>query len=237
MDGGPGRADDGPMEVPARRLARLALLAALVTAGGVLGAACSPIPMLQEGPIVPKGKLRVAVGGSAFLPITADARFAPDGPTGKVDGSLQYIPLPHAVGWARYGLASWIELQATTSIPTFTMTVGAKFGLVGQRRFSHFSLAIAAEAGGSPILLQSTMGVTLVSSFQLSPTVAVDLSARFGTSAGLWQMPVLTPVASIAIGRSSQFRMGAGFAFDFRRFGLASTPGFFLMAGWETRAD
>ena len=213
------------------------LLVTAALAGAVLSAACSPIPMLQEGPIVPKGKLRVAVGGAVFLPITEDAHFAPDGPAGKIDGSLQYIPLPHVAGWARYGLNDWIELQATTSIPTFALSIGAKFGLVGQKRYSPFSFAIAAEVGGSPILMQSTMGVTLVSSFQLSRQVALDASVRFGTNPGMWQMPVLTPVASIAIGRKDQFRLGAGFAFDFRSYGLASTPGFFLMAGWETRAD
>ena len=172
---------------------RLLLACILITSG------CAPIPLLQDARLVRQGRTRYGFAGSIFMPTDADTIFEPDGPGTGPDHDLQFIPLPAARGWARIGLGPG-ELQLAFQVPSFSISLGAKLGIVGTDPGSPFALAISGDLTGSPVLGRYGFGGTLLTSVRLTSGVSLDLGGRVGTFPGLWDDPVVTPTLGVTIG-------------------------------------
>ncbi|MDP6946294.1 MAG: hypothetical protein QF464_19250, partial [Myxococcota bacterium] len=73
----------------------------------VVSAGCSPLPLIQDTSVVRMGKLKVGVGAYMAMPTRDKTYFEPDGvgAKGAAGRDLQYMPLVHAAGWTRYGVA------------------------------------------------------------------------------------------------------------------------------------
>ena len=197
---------------------------------------CSPLPMLQDARIVPKHKTRVGVAGQVAFPLEEGTYFTPDGPgaKGASDADLAYLPLTHLSGWIRYGLEDHLELQGIVHIPTFTVLLGVKMGLVGQTIDDPFGLALVLDGGVSLAFLNPAYGASLVSTIALGHEVALDLSARFGALSGLWAAPSLTTMVGVSVGRKEIIRVGLGASWSVSPDVSESVPALVLVAGWET---
>ena len=197
---------------------------------------CSPLPMLQDARIVPKHKTRVGVAGQVAFPLEEGTYFTPDGPgaKGASDADLAYLPLTHLSGWIRYGLEDHLEFQGIVHIPTFTVLLGVKMGLVGQTIDDPFGLALVLDGGVSLAFLNPAYGASLVSTIALGHEVALDLSARFGALSGLWAAPSLTTMVGVSVGRKEIIRVGLGASWSVSPDVSESVPALVLVAGWET---
>lgn len=200
------------------------LAVALISVG------CTPVPLLQDARVLREGKMKVAVGGAAFVPVYADTTFEPDGPTADAPKhDLRYIPLGHMFGWVRYGVG-WAEIQAAFHVPSFAISLGTKIGLFGNDPEDIFGLALGLDLGASPVLLDLSYGGTLIMTIAPVRDLSIDLSARFGAMSGLWKLPALTLLAGLGIGDTDKLRIAVGYTLD--PLGVAA-EGLYVGAAWE----
>ena len=197
---------------------------------------CSPLPMLQDARIVRKHQTRVGVAGQVAFPLAEGTYFTPDGPgaKGASDADLAYLPLTHLSGWIRHGVEDYLEVQGIVHIPTFTILLGIKMGLVGQSIDDPFGLALVLDGGASLAFLNPAYGASLVSTVALGHEVALDLSARFGALSGLWAAPSLTTMVGVSVGRKEVIRVGLGASWSVGPEESEAVPALVLVAGWET---
>ena len=173
--------------------------------------ACAPVGILQDARLVPKGRERVGIAGALFLPLSEGTYFNPDGMVKlpDPDQDLQYIPLAHLIGWARFGF-KYVELQTAFSVPAFIITVGGKVGIVGARRGSPFALSLSAELNLSMMTADAGAGATLLTSVMLVDHVSLDLSVRVGNYPALWSGLSVTPTLGVSWGSSTRYHLAAG---------------------------
>lgn len=187
-----------------------------------LGSACTPVPLLQDARIIPKGEGAPGFGVAVSLPTRRGTYAKPDGETQEDQTDLYLRPLPHVLGWYRRGVGGRTEFQALFSLPTFTMGAAMKFGLIGPDEGSPFALSLSAEMGGSPVLGQALLGGGMYMSVQASKTVSLDTGGHFGVTPGLWRRPALTAMAGVSIrGAHRTWHVGGGYTFDI---GFDSNP-------------
>jgi hypothetical protein len=181
------------------------------------------------------GKLKVGVGAYMAMPTRDKTYFEPDGvgAKGAAGRDLQYMPLVHAAGWTRYGVAKDLEFTTAFHVPSFAIDIGLKWAVVPYEPGHDVSLALTADVGGSFVILSLIVGVGIISSFHVSDDVSLDVAARFGTMTGLWNGPALTSTVGVSIGRKSTIRLAAGYTVAFDEALGPSTPAIFLGGGWE----
>ncbi len=197
-----------------------------VALAAVVAAGCAPVPLLQNARVVPKGVTRVGLAGAAFLPTASETFYEPDGPGSGNQEDLRWVPLPHLVGWTRLGLGGG-ELQAAFQVPSFTMTLAGKLGIVGLERGSPFAMALGVDGGFSPVAGSAGLGGTLMTSVGLGGTTSLDLSVRAGTFTSWWQDLALTATAGVSFGQGATWHLVAGAIVPVRD----ATPGLYLAIG------
>lgn len=194
---------------------RTSLLAACLT----LGAGCVPLPLLQDARIVPDGVVQYGVGGGLIVSLDPDTAYEPDGDLGQAEldangeptkaataerTDLQYIPLPYLSGWGRVGLGGGAELQVAFQLPSFAISIGGKFGLIGREESAPASLALSADITVSPVMVDWGIGGSIHTSFLLTDGISLDITGRFGTWVGSWNAPAITATLGLSIDGDAQ---------------------------------
>jgi len=174
-----------------------------------------PLPMLQDARIVPDGQTRYGVGGGLIVSLDEETVYEPDGKSSAAETvELQYYPLPYLSGWGRIGLGSGAELQVGFQLPSFGISLGAKYGLVGRDKGSPASLAVSTDLTVSPVMVDWGVGGSLHASFRLVEGVSLDVTGRFGTFLGQWNAPAVTAALGVTLDDSDneQWHIVAGWA-------------------------
>ncbi len=177
--------------------------------------ACAPLPLLQDARIVPGGTTRYGVGGGLIVSLDPETVYEPDGKSSAAETiELQYTPLPFLAGWGRVGLGGGGELQVGFQLPSFAISLGGKYGLLGRAQNSPASLAISADLSVSPVMVDWGAGGSLHASFRLVDGISLDVTGRFGTWVGQWHTPAVTATLGVTIDddHTEQWHVVAGWA-------------------------
>ena len=159
-----------------------------------------PLPLVQDARIVPSKVTRYGVGGGLLVSLDEETVYQPDGPSNKNETTeLQYTPLPFVSGWGRVGLGGGGELQVAFQLPSFAISLGGKYGLVGREAGSAFALALSGDVTVSPVMVEWGIGGSLHATIRLSKDVDLDLTGRFGTWVGQWHVPAVTTTMGVTI--------------------------------------
>lgn len=161
---------------------------------------CAPLPLIQDARLVRKGKVEVGLAGTAMVSLRPNTTFEPDGEGTGAGEDYQYIPLPALAGWARVGFGP-AELYIGFQVPSFSVSVGGKVGIVGTDPDSDHAFSIAADASISPIVFGYGVGGSLLGSFRVAPGLSLDIGCRAGTFPAFWESLVLTPTVGLTISR------------------------------------
>lgn len=208
----------------------LASLALALALAGATTAGCSPLALLQDARIMPKGEGTPGFGVAVSMPTKKGTYAKPDGDTQDDQTDLYLKPLPHVLGWYRHGVGGQVEFQGLFSLPTFTLGAAMKVGLIGADGGSPFSVSLSAEMGGSPVLGQALLAGGMFISVQASKKVSLDTAGHFGVVPGLWRRPALTATAGVSI-RTDQrvWHVAGGYTFDI---GFDSNPAAYVAIGF-----
>ncbi|MEZ4265322.1 MAG: hypothetical protein R3F39_03000 [Myxococcota bacterium] len=220
------------MSSPARTPLALALAAslALIVAMGVATSACTPLALLQDARIMPKGEGAPGFGVAVSMPTRKGTYAKPDGDTQDDQTDLYLKPLAHVLGWYRRGVGGQVEFQGLFSLPTFTLGAAMKVGLIGPDEGSPFALSLSAEMGGSPVLGQALLAGGMNISVQVAEKVSLDTAGHFGVVPGLWRRPGLTATAGVSIKTDRRiWHVAGGYTFDI---GFDSNPAAYLAVGF-----
>ena len=206
---------------------------------------CAPVSILQGAEVLSRGRSLSGIAVSAFLPVREHTFLESDGPGTGRQQDLNGTLLPSVIGWTREGLDTG-EFQVGFQVPSFTITLGYKIGLVGAGPGDTHGLSAAVDAGASPVLGDGGAGATLLASTRPAESWRLDLAARYGTAGGLWHRPALTVTLGATLGRRAPWHVQLGVVLDpaqgpilggdqddFRD-SIPTAPGFFAAVGmWK----